>query len=158
MEPDVKLVSINAAEADLLNDLIRLNLDGQRGYETAAADLQNAEYRDLLQTYATERAALAAALRSLVQKEGHQPEDEGTFAGAFHQGWINLKAALSQGDAPILAECEQADRLALTTYQDVMGQTTNEPLLAILRSHHSIIKIAYERVKGLSAALEQVGR
>jgi uncharacterized protein (TIGR02284 family) len=158
MEPDVKLVPINAAEAELLNDLIRLNLDGQHGYETAAADLQNAAYRDLLETYATERAALAAALRSLLQKEGHQPEGEGSFTGAFHQGWINLKAALSQGDAPILAECEQADRLALTAYQNVMGQTTNAPLLETLRSHHSTIKLAYERVKGLRAALEQVGR
>lgn len=149
---------IDATEAALLNDLIRLNLDGQGGYETAADDLPNEEYATLLRTYATERAALATALRSLLSQEGYQPEEEGSFAGAFHQGWMNLKAALAGGNASILAECEQADRQALSAYQDVMSKTTNEPLLEVLRSQHSTIKVAYERVKALRSALEQSAR
>ena len=98
---------------------------------------------------------MATALRSLLQKEGYEAEQEGSFAGTFHQGWMNLKAALTRGDAPILAECEQADRLTLSAYQDVMSKTTNEPLLGVLRAQHSTIKVAYERVKALRSALEQ---
>jgi uncharacterized protein (TIGR02284 family) len=151
-------IEVTATEAALINELIQLNLDGQGGYETAAADLHNQEYADLLQGYAQERSELADTLTPIVRQEGAKPEQAGSLSGAFHQGWINIKAALSQGDAPILAECEEADRLALMAYQDVMSKTTNEPLLALLRSQHSTIKVAYERVKTLRGALEQANR
>ncbi len=155
MNNEKPIEAMTENEAALVNDLVQLNLDGEGGYTTAANDLEHEEYAALLRTYASERIELATALRSLLQKEGHDAEQEGSFAGVFHQGWMNLKAALGGGDAPILAECEQADRLALSAYQDVMGKTTNESLLEVLRKQHSTIKVAYERVKALRSALEQ---
>ncbi len=155
MNNDIPTETMTKAEAALVNDLVQLNLDGEGGYTTAANDLHHEEYAALLHTYAKERTELATALRSMLQKEGYDAEQEGSFAGVFHQGWMNLKAALGGGDVQIFAECEQADRMALSAYQDVMGQTTNEPLLEVLRTQHSTIKIAYERVKALRSALEQ---
>jgi len=155
MSTDHKSITINEHEAALLNELIQLDLDGESGYQSAADDLHNKTYVALLQSYAQERARLAAALRTLLREQGYQPEDEGTLAGAFHQGWMNLKSALLEGDAPILAACEEADQLALSAYQDVMSKTTNGPLLEILREQHATIKVAYERVKALRSALEQ---
>ncbi len=148
------IVDVSQQDSKLVNELISLNLDGQGGYVTAAEDLENKDYAALLRTYAAERAKQAAELRPIVRGVGQEPAAEGSIAGSLHQGWINLKAAIGRGDAAILAECEQADQMTLTAYQDVMGQTTNEGLLDVLRQHHFTIKTAYERVKGLRSALE----
>lgn len=149
-------VDINKHEATHINELISMNLDGQGGYTTAAGDLDNQEYAALFRTYAAERGKQAAELQPIVRQVGQTPVDEGSFSGAFHQGWINLKAAIGQGDAAIMAECERADEMALSAYQDVMSESTNEELLELLREHHQTIKVAYERVRGLRAALEAI--
>lgn len=147
-------VVITHHEAALVNDLISMSLDGQGGLTTAAEDLENKDYAALLRTYAAERAKLAGELRPIVRQSGEDPVEEGSFAGAFHQGWMNLKSAIGQGDAAILAECERADEMTLYAYQDVMSKTTNEPLLEVLRHQHATVKAAYERMKGLRSALQ----
>lgn len=147
-------IAVTKHEATHINELISMNLDGQGGYTTAAGDLDNQEYAALFRTYAAERGKQAVELRPIVRQVGETPVDEGSFSGAFHQGWINLKAAMGQGDAAIMAECERADEMALSAYQDVMSESTNEGLLELLREHHQTIKVAYERVKGLRSALE----
>ena len=120
------LISVSHHEAVMLNELISMNLDGQGGFTTAAEDLENKDYAALLRNYAAERSTQVAELRPIVRQSGEKPVEEGSFSGTFHQGWINLKAAIGQGDAAILAECERADEMTLSAYQDVMSKTTNE--------------------------------
>ena len=67
-----------------------------------------------------------------------------------------MESLLTQGDAPLFAECERADTLALAAYQDVMGKTTREELMVILRRQFTVIRDAHERVKVLRGALEQI--
>jgi len=149
------LDEVMAAE---LNDLLQINLDGQSGYEAAAKDLKNQDYQDLFRQYAQERQANADALSNMVRAGGHTPGKMGSLAGAFHEGWMNLRAVLSSGDLAVFAECEQADSLALAAYQEVMGRTTDEAILGPLREQFTVIRNAYERVKALRGALEQSAR
>ena len=71
---------------------------------------------------------------------------------------MNLRAALSSSDISVFAECERADELALIAYQEIIGRTTTEPILEILRHQFTNIRNAYERVKALRGALEQSAR
>lgn len=141
-----------------LNDLLQINLDGQSGYEAAAQDLKNQDYRELFTQYAQERKANVDMLSSMIRAGGHTPGKTGSLAGAFHEGWMNLRAALSSGDRPVFAECEQADALALAAYQEVMARTTDEAILEPLRQQFTTIRNAYERVKALRGAFEQSAR
>lgn len=153
-----KLIPITDEEAALLNSLLDFNLDSQGGYKAAAAVLQNAEYAELFRQYAQVRQQNANELSDLLRASGHTPDKVGSIPGLFQQGWINLESILSQGDAPIFATCERADALTLSAYQDVMGKTTREELLEILRQQFTEIRNAHDRVKALGAALEQANR
>lgn len=141
-----------------LKDLLQLNLNGQNGYTAAATDLKNEDYKTLLEGYAQERSEHADALSELLRANHYAPEKTGSLAGALHEGWMNLRSALSSGDISVFAECERADELALAAYQEVIGRTTDEPILEILRHQFTNIRNAYERVKALRGALEQSAR
>jgi uncharacterized protein (TIGR02284 family) len=150
-----ELPAIADEEAALLNSLLDLNLDSKGGYTAAANVLHNRDYAELFHQYAEERRQNATELSELLRTSGHTPDQVGTIPGLFHQGWINLESILVQGDAPIFATCEQADALTLSAYQDVMGQTTREELMAVLRRQFTRIRNAHDRVKALGAALAQ---
>lgn len=148
-------ITLSQEEAALLADLLELNLNSQNGYKTAAAALNNQEYADLFRQYAQQRQELAAELTDLLQASHHHPGKTGTLAGLFYQGWLNLESMLTKGDAPMFAECERADELVLSAYQDVMGKTTREEVMKILRKQFTVIRDAHDRVKVLRGALEQ---
>lgn len=145
-------------EVALFQELLNLNSDDYNGYMTAANGLNNTDYAELFRQYAQERQQNADELGKLLQRNGHGVNKAGTFAGLLRQGWINLEARLTQGDATIFGECEQMDALTLSAYQDVMGKTTNEELMGLLREQFTRIRNAYERVKNLHSALEQTQR
>ena len=149
-------LSLSDQEAALFNDLLQLNQDSQNGYATAADALSNQDYADLFRQYAQERQQNADELTQLLQATGHSAGKAGTLSGLFHQGRLNVESLLTQGDAPLFAECERADTLALAAYQDVMGKTTREELMVILRRQFTVIRDAHERVKVLRGALEQI--
>lgn len=150
--------TIDETLATELKDLLQLNLNGQNGYAAAATDLKNEDYKTLLAGYAQERGEQANALNELLRAHHYTPDKTGSLAGALHEGWMNLRAALSSSDIAVFTECERADELALATYQAVIGRTTAEPILAILRHQFTNIRNAYERVKALRGALEQSAR
>lgn len=151
-------VSVDQKEAALLNDLLQLNLDSQNGDQTAADALQNKTYAERLHQYAQERKQNADELTQLLRANGHTVSKAGTLSGLVHQGWLNLEALLAAGDASILAECERVDALILSAYQDVMGKTTNDELLALLRQQFTVIRGAHDYIKTLRGALEQAAR
>lgn len=151
-------VTVDQQEATLLADLLQLNLDSQNGYQTAADGLRNKEYGARFQQYAQERKQNADELTQLLRATGHTVSEAGTLSGLFHQGWLNLETLLAAGDATILADCERVDELILAAYQDVMGKTTNEGILALLRPQFTLIRDAHNYIKTLRGALQQAAR
>jgi len=156
-ESNIPIV-LNDEEAVHLNNLLNLNLDGQSGYKTAAEVLSNPDYAELFRQYAQARERNSTQLINLLQSSGYAADKLGSLPGLLRQGWLNLESLLTQGDAPIFAECERSDELTLAAYQDIMGQTTREDLMSILRAQFTDIRNAHTRVKALRAALEQVQR
>ncbi|MBX3014285.1 MAG: PA2169 family four-helix-bundle protein [Caldilineaceae bacterium] len=149
------IIPLDPQEAALFADLLEANRDSQEGYETAATAMTNPEYTTLLQQYAQQRKEIADELGDLLEASGHAPQTNGSLTSLLHQAWLNLEAMLTQGDAPMFAECQRSDELLLAAYQDVLGQLTREDRLTILRRQFTTIRDAYERVKLLRGALEQ---
>ena len=154
-EPLPMVVDLPEEIATELKDLLQINLDGENGYAAAASDLKNEDYKTLFAGYAQERRAHADSLSELLRAHNYTPDKTGSLSGVLHEGWMNLRAALSSSDVSVFTECERADELALAAYQEVMGRTTEEPVLALLRHQFTNIRNAYERVKALRGALEQ---
>lgn len=140
---------------DVLNRLVAVNYNGRDGYRTAAEAVNNQEYVALFEEYAEQRAGFIEELKELIIQFGGKPENEGNLSGVFHRAWIDLKGAITNGDAAsIMAECDRSEATALEVYREAMGVETPEPVREVIRRHMSAIRLAHERVHALNTALQ----
>jgi uncharacterized protein (TIGR02284 family) len=102
-----------------LNSLIETCRNGELGYAEAAGLVKDTRLQTILEGYSKERAGFVRALQAEVTRLGGAPAESGTFGGALHRGWIDLKAAatLGSGEA-ILAACETGEDSAWTHYKE----------------------------------------
>ena len=105
------------AVAETLNKLIEVCLDGELGYRTAAAHIQNTNLHIVLSDNALRRAEFAKELRAEVERLGAHASHSGSMAASLHRGWIALKSAVSHGGAKgIIAACETGEDSAFDAY------------------------------------------
>src|SRR6266849_3017852 len=114
---------------DHLNQLIHVCKDGEQGYHTAAGHVSNSQMETVFSEYAKERGQFVRQLQAEVERLGGTAADSGTLTAAMHRGWIDLKSALSGGDAgAIVAACETGEDAAQAAFErvvdsDVTGET-----------------------------------
>jgi len=143
----------NAEVVEILNQLIVTNRDSADGYHTAADAVENPDYRQFFEEYAQQRAQFVTELSQLVSQYGGDPEQSGNLAGTFQRAWMNIKAALTEGDHAIMDECDRSDEAALALYAEILPKALPEPVKLIVRSQLVDVRISHERVHALNGAL-----
>ena len=139
-----------------LDTLIETCKDGQQGFTCAAEDVQNSAFETLFSTYARQRGRFIKELEAEIRHLGGYGEKaEGSFTGALHRGWINLKAALSsREDLAILEECERGDRSAVESFQEVLANGDLGTVRPVLERQLAKISAAHQKVTALRDARE----
>lgn len=141
-------------QVDGLNDLLTVLHDSREGFRTAADAIEDDDYAALFQEYAQQRERMATELANLIVRYHGEPVGNGTVAGSLHRAWINIKAAATQGDESILAECDLGEESALKTYQDVLTtKEMSDEVREVIRQQMSLIRLAHERIHALNVAL-----
>lgn len=143
--------NINAAIA-LLNDLIDINRGIINVYETAVARLENETNKDLLQGYAAEHETFVSELSNVVVSLSGQPTTSSSGGNLLKQAWITLKATVTAGDGPILAEVAQDAENVLEAYGEAMGQDLPDDARNVIRQHLSKARLNQEQLSALHAA------
>ncbi|MCB0035640.1 MAG: PA2169 family four-helix-bundle protein, partial [Anaerolineales bacterium] len=105
---------------DVLIELIEFNFDGYYGYTTAAKNVENEQYKQILETHAQQRLDFTYELNKLINKYGHETIDGGHIIGKLHRAWMAIKAAVAEDDFAILSECAQAEEIVMQAYQTAM--------------------------------------
>ncbi|HEY7162075.1 MAG TPA: PA2169 family four-helix-bundle protein, partial [Acidobacteriota bacterium] len=94
----------------LLNGLIEICKDGEKGFREAAEDINIGYYQILFQEYARQRSQFASVLQQEVRKLGGDPDRKGSMAGTIHRGWMNLRSSVNQKtNELIIRECERGE-------------------------------------------------
>ena len=141
---------------DHLNDLIETCKDGEKGFRAAAeaiSDEGDTELRTLFNLYAQQRARFAAELQNEVLRRGGDPAKAGHVSGAFHRGWMNLKAAITgKNEASIIAECQSGEDAAMRNYEHVLKQNLPSDVQAIADTQYAEIRLAHDRIRSLERA------
>lgn len=107
--------------ATTLADLVESCHDGQYGFHACAERADSADLKVMLNRHATECAAAARELETLIHSLGKVPPSGGTVAGALHRGWVSVKTALtSQDDKAVLEECERGEDTAVARYRKAL--------------------------------------
>jgi uncharacterized protein (TIGR02284 family) len=137
-----------------LNNLIETCKDGQEGFMTASNGVKNTELKALFQTYAQQRAQFAAELQAEVRRLGGDPEKSGSVAGTLHQGWMDIKAAVTGGDeGAIISECESGEDSTVKNYQDAINEGhLPADVRTIVERQYAQVKEAHDRIRALERA------
>lgn len=112
----------DGTDTTALNTLIATLIDSVQGYQKAAADTQNSQYREIFTQRAQERQQAVTKLQACVGKLGGEPESEGSTTGAIHRGWINLKeAVMGTDDEAIVNSVESGEDYLKEKFETVLG-------------------------------------
>lgn len=148
------VTQLREATLDGLRDLIRINLDAKKGFETAARELDNDRIRALFLGCAAERARQADELRRYVELNDEQASDGGSAKGALHRAWLTFRAALSgDTDVAVLAEAERGEDKIKELYEEVIVDTAGSPVNAVLHKHIVQVKKRHDQIRDLHAAM-----
>ena len=85
----------HSAQISTLNTLIATTIDSVKGYEDAASNSEAGRFQEMFRQRASERQRVVEQLRDEVRRLGGNPEDDGSFMGATHQRFLDLKAAIT---------------------------------------------------------------
>ena len=133
-----------------LNGLIETNKDGQNGFKEAAEGVQNSDIKSAFYEYAQQRSQFAGELQTAVRELGGDPEDSGSVSGALHQGWINIKSAVTgQDDTAILNEAERGEDSAKAAYKSALEEELPANVRAIVERQSAAVGQAHDKVKAM---------
>ena len=143
----------NAATSDVistLNNLIETCKDGQNGFQTAAADVENSNLKSVFYEFGQQRAKFVGELQGLVRELGGDPENTGSVSATLHRGWINIKSVLTGKDeAAILNEAERGEDIAKDAYKKAVAMPLPQNVLSVLQRQYAEVQSAHDTVRDL---------
>lgn len=133
-----------------LNDLIETCKDSQAGFHASAEKLKDKEIHSLFLRYYLQRAEFAGELQAEVTRDGGEPSESGTAAGAMHRGWIGLKTALAaDSDHEILVEAERGEDAAVKNYIAALRKRLPADIEAIVSRQFREVQETHKKVREL---------
>jgi len=135
-----------------LNDLIQTCRDGEKGFRVASENVGDDSLKTYFQRMSIQRAQFASELQAEVRQLGGGTTPGGSVSGAFHRGWMNLKAPITGGDSSIVSECEWAEDAALHNYERVLKQNLPPNVLPVVKHQYTQIKNSHSRLHDLEKA------
>jgi uncharacterized protein (TIGR02284 family) len=132
----------------VLNDLIEISKDGERGFMKAAEEAQHASVNDALLESAASCSRGARELQDLVLQLGGKPESGGSMAGALHRGWLDVKSAVgSRSDHAILADCEKGEDVAKKRFHDALEKDLPADVRAVVERLYQGVLQNHDRIR-----------
>ena len=135
---------------DHLNHLIGVARNGEEGYRNAAAHVNDDHFQTVFAEYAKQRAGFVHDLQAEVTRLGGDPSESGTLGAAVHRGWLDVKAALTGGDAAaVIAACETGEDSAQADYERVVNLDISGETRSMIEKQWNKIKEAHQRLLNL---------
>jgi uncharacterized protein (TIGR02284 family) len=109
-----------AAEHDVkvLNSLIETTIDSVDGYERAAREAKNPEFRRVFEERAFERRRVCDELRQEVARLGGEVEDDGSMLAKAHRSFLKVRDAIAGGDdKQVIDEVERGEDFIKSKYE-----------------------------------------
>lgn len=140
----------------VLNDLILINNDRIKGYQTAKEELKdgNEDLKSLFTNMIEESHTLKMALTTEVSASGEDIEEGTTNSGKIYRVWMDVKAAFSGHDRKaVLENCEFGEDAAQKAYEMAL-QEEDLPgnIRSLISQQKATLKISHDKIKSLRDA------
>ena len=144
-------------QAEVLNDLVKINNDRVDGYKKAIENLQPEDgdlkiiFHEKIRESQTFHSELSAEVALLGEKIA-----TGTMAlGKIYRAWMDVGAFLTGGERKVvLNNCERGEDAAIVAYNSALESDELSPTQReILLSQLQIIKLSHNEIKALRDVL-----
>ncbi|TGE28364.1 PA2169 family four-helix-bundle protein [Hymenobacter metallicola] len=138
----------------LLNELLETLKDGEKGYSTATADVEDHDLKQVFKKYAVQRDGFLTELEDQMHQLNLKADEESSVTGTIHRAFINLKAAItSKSRESILNECERGEDYAVKAYQTALkAEGLPGQLKTIIEKQYQGIQAAHNEIRSLRDA------
>ena len=146
----------SSVTVDTLNDLIEINNDRIKGYETAISELKDgdADLKVLFANYQTESTNLKTELEKAVSAAGGEVATGTTNSGKIYRAWMDVKAVFTGKDrTAILASCEYGEDAAQKAYKAALEESELDiSARELIAKQQQTLKASHDKVKALRDA------
>jgi uncharacterized protein (TIGR02284 family) len=141
-------------EREVLNHLIEICHDGERGFRAAAEFVHASALKALFADLAAQRRQFAEELVPHLRRLGGSP-DGGIGAGTLHRGWMRLRGMVpGTHDHAIVSEAERGEHAALDAYDDALNGMLPPTVTDTLEQQREAIRLANERIRTVEMGYE----
>ena len=120
--------------------------DAHAGYQVAAQGIKDMKVKRALGQIALERKGFCEAVRTDLVRLGAAPPRHGTFKGALHRGWIQLKELGHATPATILEECSRGEAASIRIFKDALEKDLRSDVRQTVALQLERITAARERI------------
>lgn len=139
--------------AEVINDLIKINNDRIEGYEKAMVELptSDSDLKLLFGNLIAQSQTLKNELQQQLPVREERVEDETTVAGKIYRGWMDVKQTFALDDRKsILNSCEYGEDAAQKAYKNALeeeGLSANTQML--INKQKKELLASHDQVKAL---------
>lgn len=138
-----------------LNGLIETTLDSAHGYQEAAKDAKNPNFKQLFGSRATERHRIARELQALVRQLGEEPADDGTALAVAHRMFLNLKNTVTGSDQSVVDEVERGEDHIKAKFEDAINDNDLSPATrAAITNAYGSVKADHDKMRDIKHSLQ----
>lgn len=149
------VTNLNDETIERVKDLVRINQDSAEGFADAADIVEHPDLKSLFSLLAGQRQQFANELRSYVVLNEEDGDITGSWKGMFHRWWLDLRGKLSGGDAySVLAEAERGEDRIKAMYEEVIKDTTGNPLNDVMHKQYAEVVKGHDQVRDLRDAVK----
>ena len=142
--------NLDDKSVDVLQDLLSINMDSQKGFEEAAENTKDQSLRTMFTEFSQRRAHNAAELRQAISTAGREPTTHGSASAVIHRWWIDAKQALSGKDAvSILNEAERGEDSIRDEYENALEELTDPTAHDLVNRQFVNVVEGHDKVKAL---------
>lgn len=136
-------------ELGVLQHLIDICLDGERGFSAAADYVDNPGLQGLFRDLATQRKRFADELLPHLQRLGGRPDD-GSGVATLHRGWMRMKGLVpGRHDHAIVVEAERGEQAAFDAYQEALSGLLPPTVSELVETQRDAITVATDRIRAI---------
>ncbi len=134
-----------------LQELLEKNYDAEQGFTKAMTDAKDGQLKNFLQRKAAQRSQFVNELDKEIRNLNETPKDSGSFTGAAHRAWIDIKTAVTgENDEAVLEECIRGEKASLEEYKNRLQENNfPENVRSILSNQLATIEKTVSQVKTL---------
>ena len=138
-----------------LESLTTTLLDSVNGYRDAASNAEGSRFQEIFRRNANERSRVAEDLRTEITRLGGNAPDDGSFLGATHQRFLDLKAAVTGRDElAIVNEVERGEDYLKEKFETALKADLDPQTRSVIETAYQSVRKGHDQMRDLKHGLQ----